>query len=177
MKIFSIILIIIPILTACAATPEMPGGSSPTEYKPAGKISESAYAKYMYGVFLRKEGRKGEAIKNLEEASRFDTTSESIRMELLGLYMETGQKRKAEEAAKEIISINPDNPDAHISIGRILADRKEFDRAAVHFEKTIELVPDKAGPYIYLAEIYGMTGKTRPALKILKNLAKKPEHA
>ena len=48
----------------------------------------------------------------------------------------------AQEHLERAIKINPDFADAHYELALILRDNEEFEKAKVHFLRTIEIKPD-----------------------------------
>jgi tetratricopeptide (TPR) repeat protein len=109
-------------LTACAtvSTSREPG-SLPESYsngtlepavtvEPVTDKKAEAYASFIQGSMSAGAGRKEEAVGYFENAASLDPDSDIVLMELLQLYLETGRKTEAEQAAVNILEVKPLEP-------------------------------------------------------------------
>jgi Tfp pilus assembly protein PilF len=71
----------------------------------------------------------------------------------------------------EISKLNPRDWDAHLQIGLIQAQRRQFAEAEASFKKAIEIAPDEADAYFHLAKIMREQGRLEEAMKALRTAA------
>ncbi len=71
----------------------------------------------------------------------------------------------------EVAKLNPRDWDAHLQIGLIQAQRRQFPEAEASFKRAIEIAPDEADAYIHLAKIMREQGRLEEALKALRTAA------
>jgi len=73
----------------------------------------------------------------------------------------------------KVVAAHSGNAFAHFAYARLALQFKQFGKAKIHAEKTLELKPDYDIAQSLMARIYMMTGKTANALVIMKALIKK----
>jgi Tfp pilus assembly protein PilF len=71
----------------------------------------------------------------------------------------------------EISKLNPRDWDAHLQIGLIQAQRRQFAEAEASFKRAIEIAPDEADAYFHLAKIMREQGRLEEAMKALRTAA------
>ncbi len=71
----------------------------------------------------------------------------------------------------EVAKLNPRDWDAHLQIGLIQAQRRQFPEAEASFKRAIEIAPDEADAYFHLAKIMREQGRLDEALKALRTAA------
>lgn len=93
-------------------------------------------------------------------------------------WVQTDYWRDSETLYKHALSIYPDNVLVHYNYGIILGDNKEFEKAKVEFQKTVDLKPDLPEGLFNLGKCYANLGKYDEAMEYYKKtLELKPEYA
>jgi tetratricopeptide (TPR) repeat protein len=91
----------------------------------------------------------------LDLLKRHPTGSRSIspmlREQLVRLYLASGEKQKAAEQLKAMLSDNPLDPRASFLLGALAAEDKRYTEAAGYYEQTIQLHDDFEEAYYELA--------------------------
>jgi len=59
------------------------------------------------------------------------------------IHLEAGREAEAEAQFREALNRNPNNPEAHFYLGKILAGRGAAREAVAHFERTVALDPSR----------------------------------
>ncbi len=86
--------------------------------------------------------------------------------------MRLGQTDPAVEAWRECLKLDRDFvPGALLGLGKIAADRAEYDEAADYVWKSVERAADPTSAYSLLLEILLQQGKTDEALRIARRMS------
>jgi tetratricopeptide (TPR) repeat protein len=79
---------------------------------------------------------------------------------------------EAVAAFAESIRLNPENADAHINLGFVLASQEKIDEAIAHYERALrlkpEIVPENAEAMNDLGVLYGRKGRIHEALEMFE---------
>jgi len=67
---------------------------------------------------------------------------------------------------------DPQNAEIQAEIGNIYFDRKEYDKAIIYYQKSLELQPGNPNVETDLATCFHYTGRNDEALKLLDNVIK-----
>ncbi len=84
----------------------------------------------------------------------------------------------ARKLLEKALSIDANIRIAHLDLGIVMTDTKEFDGATTHLNEAIRLDPSKPDAHSRLAAVYRQVGKRTEAaaeLAIVKQLNQKPE--
>ena len=132
---------------------------------------------YSLGVMHTLDENLNEAIKEYEEALRFDPQSPFLTNELISLYIEKGEIPKAILLCKNTLIDNPGNINARLLLGGLYLNMKDYKNAIGEYEKVIELDPSNSLSYLYLGTIYAENKNYEKAFEIFKNLINiHPDH-
>ena len=71
----------------------------------------------------------------------------------------------------EVAKLNPLDWDAHLQIGLIQAQRRQFTEAEASFKRAITIAPDEADAYFHLAKIMREQGRLEEAMTALRTAA------
>jgi Tfp pilus assembly protein PilF len=74
-----------------------------------------------------------------------------------------GDHAEAERQWKLALQLRPDSVEAMASLGMAELDSKQYDEALSWLQRAIEIRPDFALPYMYVAQVYDAQGKTSAA--------------
>jgi len=72
---------------------------------------------------------------------------------------------QAEDLLRKALSIKEDQPGAHYLAGTLLARKKDFEAAAKHLERSIELDAEAPQPHFRLAIVYSRLGRKEDAAR------------
>ncbi len=90
-------------------------------------------------IFL-KEGLNSEAIEEYNKVA--------------SVHIESGRREEAESLYKLILSVNPDDVDATIKVGRFLLEDGYFEEAITYVRKALDHVPDSEEAFSLLMDSY-----------------------
>jgi tetratricopeptide (TPR) repeat protein len=98
------------------------------EYQAAVAIApDSAPLRYNLGGVLRRLGRNGAAIEQLEAARELAPDDFDVHVELGLAYMAAGSNEKAIAALRRAIALNPDSPESRTHLPGLIL---QLERAA-----------------------------------------------
>jgi len=125
---------------------------------------------YKLGLIARAEKKDAEALAYFEQAltakpNAVDALSQIVQIKAMQGKIGEGRERVARQLEKV-----PNDPALLTLQGRILTRTNEYSAAEVSFRKAIEVAPNSAPPYLYLAELYRAQGKLDDAVKEYEGL-------
>ena len=150
-------------------------GDAEREYKRAVELNPNCATAYFYhGFFLNViKGDFDEAMAQIRMAQRLDPLSARISIEISHIQTSKGELDAAQEAAKNVIELDPNFPLAHRVLGAVYLRRRQYNDAIAEFKKAVEL-SGRAGWYLAgLGECYAIAGDSAGARAILKELEEK----
>ncbi|MCB1608534.1 MAG: winged helix-turn-helix domain-containing protein [Xanthomonadales bacterium] len=182
--------IIAGVLTYWQLNPESPKASQPAESAPLIARAQDFYHRYsradneaaieLYERILTREPDKPDALAGLSNALvqrviRWPELAdgEHAQFRSLGAALANGhltQPRfarvleRAELLARHALSLEPDNPLLHRSLGLVLGAQARLDEAIAEYRAAIALDPDAWGAMINLAEMLGLQGNGTDSL-------------
>ncbi|HNQ87765.1 MAG TPA: tetratricopeptide repeat protein [Verrucomicrobiota bacterium] len=127
-------------------------------YRARGELAEAAR---MYEGLLARQGGGNPAAML------------ALREQLVRLYVADNQASKAAEHLREILRVAPTNPQAHLLLGAIAAEEKQYPEAAESYERALLLDPDFAPAYYDLAAMQITLGQSAAALETLEKAGAK----
>ena len=84
-----------------------------------------------------------------------------FRVNLANLLCQTKKYTEAVEQCQEALRIEPNNADAHCYMGAALAGLGQWEQAAWHFRRTLEISPRHAKAQAGLADAARLGGQSR----------------
>jgi tetratricopeptide (TPR) repeat protein len=134
------------------------------------KINQSNFASgnYKLGNFNLFYNRFDEAKKYYNLTLDSDSKYPNANLNLGATYLRMGVEDSAEYYFKKEIEFYPENAKAYSNLASLHYLREEFNGAIEMAEKSIELKPYFADPYLILIRIYQATGDTLEFLEIIK---------
>lgn len=109
-----------------------------------------------------------EAMKEFQEAIRFDPANYSVNINLAGCYLEMGLINQALFFAQKARALRPDQPQPLHAISRIYDTMGKKSEAMVYLKKLIEISPEYFYAYDDLGAIYIDMGNSKDAIPLLK---------
>lgn len=111
----------------------------------SGKTYRSAY-----GVFLFQEGRKDEAIRELESLAKQDPDDRGIRTRLIAAYRNSNRSADAEKVLTAALKRNPKDSEALLQRAELLLAEKKYNQVEIDLDQVLRFQPDWAeAHYIY----------------------------
>jgi protein O-mannosyl-transferase len=124
------------------------------------------YSQFAVGVYLYKHGRLPEALAQFTTMARLtaDPTPLSMSYAALGMvYNDMGEDTKAIGSFNRSLYFDPNQPNAHFGLGRVLEKQGRLDDAILQYSRAIELNPtDQA--YRYLGDTLQLANRPKEAL-------------
>ncbi len=139
----------------------------------------AAYHAFMQGRTLEREGRVEEAIDAYRRAAGLDPASSGIWTELAGLHARRNQPDEAIEAGNEALDRNPEDREAHRTLGLVYAARVESREAPAQsdVDLAIDHLAQARNPQspdvmlaITLGRLYLSTRQPAPAVEVLTEM-------
>jgi len=115
--------------------------------------STAAYAYNELGLLARRFKQYEQSVAYFNRAVRFSPTWVLPWANLCGSYNESGQSESAEKCGLKAISIDSTFALAHYNLGDVYWVKKDLEKEAYHFQKTLEYSPDYANAYFNLGLI------------------------
>ena len=105
------------------------------------KSPRDARGKYLFGLALRGQGKKAEAVRYFEEALNasppvMDSLAQLVSIDIADKNLDSALKRITKQ-----IEISPANAELYQLLGRVHFVRKEMDQAEAAYLKAIEIDP------------------------------------
>jgi tetratricopeptide (TPR) repeat protein len=102
---------------------------------------DNARAHANLGVALAREGQRGAAIAEYQEALRLDPRSAETHNNLALAFVDEHKPEIALEHYTEAVRLKPDYPNAHTNLANLLDDRGRTAEAIAHYREAIRLDP------------------------------------
>ncbi|MFW6083944.1 MAG: tetratricopeptide repeat protein, partial [Gemmatimonadota bacterium] len=77
----------------------------------------------------------------------------------------------AEHAARRALELDPSNASAHVALGSVLRDRRQWQASEDAYRRALELDPDNAEAYHQYAELMVATGRVATAVRLAARAA------
>ena len=93
----------------------------------------------------------------------------------LGLDFEEVEPTRAPAAYRRAISLNPENADAHVNLGRLLQVRSDLKRAKRHYERALAAVPAHQLAFYNLGTVFDELDELDSALDYYRRAPNVPD--
>ena len=129
-----LLILILCCLAGCASSP-VQGKVSDIEGTERPSFDSTYH--YSLGVLHILDDNLDRATKEFEKALSFDPQSPYLKTELISLYIERGETQKAITLSKTYLTEHPHNVNAHLLLGGLYLNRKDYKNAVEEYEKVI----------------------------------------
>ena len=155
-----------------------PVHAQPTARQPRFEDRAAAYHAFVLGRSLEGVGDIDGAVAAYERAAALDPAASDIWAELAALYARRNRPDEAIAAGNAALERDPDNAEAHRTLGLVYAARAgargaaqdDVDRAVEHLERArVQLTAD-AGLSLTLGRLYVTTRESADAIEVLNAL-------
>ncbi|MBI4310125.1 MAG: tetratricopeptide repeat protein [Candidatus Omnitrophica bacterium] len=131
-------------------------------------VKSKALAHYIMAEINDLNGRSAQAIDEYERSVGLNSKEPLPRLRLAAYYIRLGLLEKSVKQLKEVLGIDPQNPQAHYLLALVYSSQKKYDLAAREYEHILKTAakenPDNLEIYIYLAQLYYSQGKYPEAI-------------
>ena len=157
-------LLLFALLAAPKAAPAVPD-------TPAARDHAEAYYHFSLGLQSRFAGDAQDALAEYRRAQKLDPASGEIRSEIAKLLLESGKFDEALPEAEAGVRLNPQDPEAHMTLARLRQMQAEVSssadslrRAAAEYEEVVKLRPGDFMTLRILADAYRRLGDNQNAV-------------
>jgi tetratricopeptide (TPR) repeat protein len=105
-------------------------------------------------AFLNQEGRKDEALKELERLNKEEPADRRFRTWLINSYVAANRTPDAEKLLNGLLKKNPKDLDALLQRGELALAARNFNQAEIDLNRVVQLQPTSAGVHYILAKLY-----------------------
>lgn len=135
-------------------------------------------ALHLMGIIAHATQRTDLAIDYLRQACQSPIAPAQYFANLAEILRQQGQLAEAKVFGQQALALDESLPSHLFNYGRILQDLKEFKESCVYFERVIELDPENAQSYFYLAHSDMASGSLQEVeSNFLKAIEKDPNFA
>src|SRR5208337_1519238 len=127
------------------------GEAEPLLRRLATERSDDAGIHLQLGRVLVAEGKKDDAIAELQIALKLAPSDSDAQRELADLYSNAGKNDLAESAYRSLVASQPKDPELHRGLGQTLLRQKKFPEAQQEFWAAVQLKRDWPDVYVDLA--------------------------
>lgn len=117
------------------------------------------------GIIAARRGSMEEAIKDFQEALRYNPRYLIALQNLGNAYRQLGRWQEARQALEQALKVNPKDAEANYSLGMVFAEIGDAVNAHKHLEKALEARPDYPQALNNLGVLYLRTGQRYKAVK------------
>lgn len=133
---------------------------------------DTPQARFLLGTRMFASGDYPAAVKQLAAAIELDPNLPQLQSFYGRALLLTGDPDGAEAAFRKELSGHPNDYDANLGLGQILAERKQFAEALPFFEHAASLRPESGEPRVGRGECFAHTGELQKARVDLEFAAK-----
>ena len=150
-----------------------------SEFESAVKLAPDKTLPYVaLGLVLMQMDKTAEAAKILRERAKADG-GDYLVLWFLGEALnrsvvapESPEEQEAVNALSRSVELNPKMPQPRALLGKLLARRGQYDLAAKHLEKALELDPENVAAMYQLAQVYQRKGESARAKQLFAKVGK-----
>jgi serine/threonine-protein kinase len=154
------------------ATQDWDWAGAEREYQRAIALNPAyATARHWYAnSCLAPLGRLDEALDEIVAAQTLDPVSSIVARDLAVIHFYRRDFETALEQCDHTIELNPHFAPAYWMLGVIQEQRRDFDESAAAFQRAVHLSPVTPRMHGALGRTFALSGRTKPALDVLRKL-------
>lgn len=130
-------------------------------------------ARRQFADILWKQGRRAEALGEMEEAVRLSGGDATMMVELGRMYLDQGYPEHAERQVRRALQLQPQLAPAWALLGDVAAQQQRLDEALTHYHRALSYQPDYVAVQTATAQLYRRQGRPRRALSTLDAIAER----
>jgi tetratricopeptide (TPR) repeat protein len=112
----------------------------------------------LYPLFLFSEGRKDEALRELERLVRVHPQGRAARTRLVSAYYGMNRTAEARKILDETLTKNKKDVEALLQRGQMLTQAGEYTKAEVDLNAVLQQSPDSPAGHFAMGKLYGAKG-------------------
>jgi Flp pilus assembly protein TadD len=121
------------------------------------------------GYLLEQEGHFADAEQEYKQALALDPSADALTG-LANIYMRGQRLPQAEDVLRKLVTLRPDNVNAHLQLGRVLRAESKNDNAIAELQAAAKLGPADDTVQRELADLYVTAGKDDQAESAYRTL-------
>jgi tetratricopeptide (TPR) repeat protein len=114
-----------------------------------------------HAIFLFEEGRRDEAIRELEDLVKQDSEDRSTRTQLIAAYRTMNRTSEAEGLLDTALKRNPKDSEALLQRAELMLMVKKYDAAQADLTNVLRFQPDWAEAHYHRAKLHQARGESR----------------
>jgi choline-sulfatase len=127
---------------------------------------------------LRVQGRRDEAKRVVDEASRIDPRSPEVVLTRARMLMAEGRAEEAASAYRQALELAPDHPEALVGLGNLALASGDVRTASADFERVLARDPEDLTARTGLGLVRGREGRMPEAIALLEPVVREsPDNA
>jgi tetratricopeptide (TPR) repeat protein len=134
-------------------------------------------ALHTLGLILADMGDLKGALGALTQAHAYFPQGAQTVVALGTVYLQLGTRDLAIECIQKALQLGGGDAPMQVTLGKILDEEKDYDRACEAYRKAIQLEPEWREPQLLLAFCYENLGDREASLKILMDRIEKGDHS
>lgn len=115
--------------------------------------------KHAYALFLLRQGRQGEAVREFERLAKQDPNDRVARGRLISAYQLVGRTADAAKIIEEALRKNPKDIDALVRRAQLSVAAGKYDDAEKDLNQVLRLQPDSAPMHYSMAKLHQGRGQ------------------
>jgi Flp pilus assembly protein TadD len=127
------------------------GEAEPLLRRLAAERPDDAGIHLQLGRVLAAQGKKDDAIVEIQSALKLAPADSGAQREIADLYASAGKNDLAESTYRALVTAQPTDPELHRGLGQALLRQKKFSEAQQEFLATVRLKRDWPDVYVDLA--------------------------
>jgi tetratricopeptide (TPR) repeat protein len=127
------------------------GEAEPLLRRLAAERPDDAGIHLQLGRVLAAQGKKDDAIAEMQTALKLSPNDSDAQRDLADLYASTGKNDQAETAYRTLVTAHPNDAELHRGLGQALLRQKKFPEAQQEFWAAVQLKRDWPDIYVDLA--------------------------
>ena len=141
------------------------------EFKRAIELNPGyATAHHWYAHYLQAAGRTQESLSESNRAYELSPIDPETGVHLQFFYFYTHDYDRVIEQGRRTLEIDPAFHEIHLYLGLAYEQKGTYEEATTEFKKAVELSGSRVMTLSALAHVYGVSGNTAAATKLLKEL-------
>ncbi|HEY6343642.1 MAG TPA: tetratricopeptide repeat protein [Bryobacteraceae bacterium] len=118
----------------------------------------SANLSYIHAAFLFQQGKKAEAVEELEKLAKGPGADHAARLRLVGAYIAMDRADEAFEYLAGLLKSNPKDADALLLQARVYLTKGQTTEGRKDFEAVLRIQPNSADAHYGLSRVQAMMG-------------------
>jgi len=161
-------------LTGCQTVhPPIPLGKRAEKVPKVEPSKSQSYYHYLKAQQYLLDDDISGAIREYQEAAKYDPNSTDLQIELAILYQQHGELTKALSHVEKALKIDPKNQEAHFLLAGLHVGLNQLQEAIESYERVLVLNPDNREARLFLATLYAQQRRFPQAINAIQGILKR----